>query len=362
MVRSSSGGTSSFQVEGGETGASERTAASVAASESRAKSRRPAQSSQSTTPSEKTSARASTRSPRACSGAMYATLPFSVPGSVRPARSDRARDAEVGELHLALERDEDVVGGDVAVHEPERAGHASESRCACASPRATSAATWTARGTPKRHAQLARPLGDAAEVAAAHELHRDVVAAVDLVELEHLDDVGVAEARGEPRLLDEHPDEVAPRGVLAADELQRDLLHDALGAGHLGAPDVGHAARGEGLDEPVLAEGAHRPWIVGPPAGARKERVFAGTRRGPEGAARRAVPRVPPCGAASGAPAPPQAEQPGRDERREREERAAREATREAAPGPLPALAGLDEDGARARGARGEGGGGTRSP
>ena len=42
-------------------------------------SRLPVAASHSITPTEKMSARRSTRSPRACSGAMYATLPLSTP-------------------------------------------------------------------------------------------------------------------------------------------------------------------------------------------------------------------------------------------------------------------------------------------
>ena len=39
-------------------------------------------------------------------------------------------------------------------------------------------------------------------------LHRDEVAAVDLAELEHLADVRMRDLRGDPRLVEEHRDEL----------------------------------------------------------------------------------------------------------------------------------------------------------
>ncbi len=182
-------------------------------------------------------------------------------------------------------------------------------------------------------AALPGALDHAAEVPPAHELHRDVVPAVDLVELEDLDDVGVAEPRGEARLLDEHPDEVAPRRVLAADELQRDLLHHPGRAGHLGAPHVGHPARRERLEEPVLAEGAHPRGIV-PAVGARRA---ARVRTSPGASGRARSP-----GALPPPPAPPEE---GDDEQdREREDGAAAERAGGTAPGLLRLRRTADED------------------
>jgi hypothetical protein len=97
---------------------------------------------------------------------------------------------------------------------------------------------------------------------AVDELHGDVVPPVDLVEVEDVHDVGVGEPRGEARLLDEHPHEVARGAVVAADELEGDLLHEPGRARHLGPEDLGHPARRDGLEESVLSDLAHRWPIV----------------------------------------------------------------------------------------------------
>ncbi|CAM4044273.1 hypothetical protein COSO111634_31930 [Corallococcus soli] len=86
MAASSSGGTSGLSRAGG-TMVLSCTARRTAISESPWNRRPPVSSSHSTTPSANTSVRASTLSPRACSGDMYANLPLSTPGlvSVLPA-------------------------------------------------------------------------------------------------------------------------------------------------------------------------------------------------------------------------------------------------------------------------------------
>ena len=54
----------------------------------------------------------------------------------------------------------------------------------------------------------ARALEHLRERLAVDELHREEVLAVDLSEVEDLGDVAVGEAHHDPRLVDEHPDEL----------------------------------------------------------------------------------------------------------------------------------------------------------
>ena len=106
------------------------------------------------------------------------------------------------------------MGGDVPVHQAQRAAavaHAVDVR------QGFRRLGHQVQGAREAEAQPRLPgaLHHQPEVAPAHQLHRQVVLPVDLVELEHLHHVGVAETAGQPRLLHEHPDEVAARLVLA---------------------------------------------------------------------------------------------------------------------------------------------------
>ena len=81
----------------GAAGASCRTASSVATDEGRRNGGCPVTISYSTTPSEKMSVRASSGSPRTCSGDMYATVPMTIPGCVAGCSSGRGRGRILGE-------------------------------------------------------------------------------------------------------------------------------------------------------------------------------------------------------------------------------------------------------------------------
>ncbi len=113
------------------------------------------------------------------------------------------------------------------------------------------------RGDGHRHAAAApgRRLAQPAEVDAVDQLHRQVVAAVDLAEVEHLGDIDVRERAGDARLVDEHGDELARAVEHRQDALERHLLFEAGRALIDGAEHLGHAALGEALDEEILAEG-----------------------------------------------------------------------------------------------------------
>ena len=108
-------------------GSSRRIAVIVSGAVAREKARRPDAISYSTHPSAKMSARGSAVCPLTCSGAMYPTVPNTVPGSVAPANvcpsevsSARRRDflpreAEVEDFHVAIVSDEHVLRLDVPV-------------------------------------------------------------------------------------------------------------------------------------------------------------------------------------------------------------------------------------------------------
>ena len=83
-------------------------------------------------------------------------------------------------------------------------------------------------------------------------LHRHEVAAVHVVEVEDLDDVGVAEARDGLGLTAEALEEVGILGEAGAHDLERDR---ALERGKVGLVHRGHAALSEGRDDLVPAEG-----------------------------------------------------------------------------------------------------------
>jgi hypothetical protein len=124
-------------------------------------------------------------------------------------------------------------------------------------------------GEPARylHADLRhedRRDGDAAFLAAAaqlpervaaHVLHRQVVGILVLVEVEDVDQVGVVEPAGHPRLGDEHPHEVRIPRQPGADALDDHVLLEALGAERRGEVDLRHSALGELAPDDVLADG-----------------------------------------------------------------------------------------------------------
>ena len=110
--------------------------------------------------------------------------------------SPRPGDAEVGDLHLALRRDEHVAGLDVAVHDAVRVG---ERRA----PSAMSARDLGAAAT----ARAARRLDHVAERLAVDVLHDDEGGVVLLAPVVDRDDVRVVQAGGGLRLAPEALDE-----------------------------------------------------------------------------------------------------------------------------------------------------------
>ena len=146
--------------------------------------------------------RASSGSPRACSGDMYATVPMAVPGLVRcfssiavgRAVSPGAAEAglrvlgetEVEDLRLPAFRDEDVRGLDVAVHDPPRVRRLER--------------VGDLRPQVEQRLELERPGPEPVpQRLAVEELHRDEGLALVLVDVVDRADVGVLERRGRAR-------------------------------------------------------------------------------------------------------------------------------------------------------------------
>ena len=141
----------------------------------------------------------------------------------------RLRDAEVGQLHVALERHEDVFRADVAVDDVEMAALA-----VAFGVRVGEAARDARRdehGEIDGHGDPLPPvlLDELLEVHPAHELHDHVVLPADLPEVIGLDDVGVNEVRDQARLADEVVLEFLDGRVLLANELHRDHLAEVAG-------------------------------------------------------------------------------------------------------------------------------------
>jgi hypothetical protein len=165
-----------------------------------------------------------------------------------------AGDAEVEDLHGARVAQHDVVRADVAVHDAE--GAAEFVAAGVGVGEAGRDLVGDVRGDDDGDALAVAADGvdQAHEVLALDELHRQVEAAVDLAEVEDLDDVGVVEAEGDLRLVDEHPRELGLVGELLADLLDDDALDQALGDRDVGEVDLGHAALADPLGEGVAAE------------------------------------------------------------------------------------------------------------
>ena len=162
-----------------------------------------------------TSARRSIFSDRACSGAMYATLPLSCPVRVT-ARRDAARampKSVMRETPSTLTR---MLCGDTSrwTISSERPSSSVPSWAACSPASASSTMRTATRG-----GDLLLLLRGAVEEVpgrvALHVLHDEVVPGVGRPDLEDGDDVRVVDARGEAGLVEEHLDELGvPRQVL----------------------------------------------------------------------------------------------------------------------------------------------------
>ncbi len=163
----------------------------------------------------------------------------------------RARDAEVGDLHRPLEREQDVLRADVAVDDLERLTGlvlllvrvVQALRGLGDDPGADPAAECVVPlDFARRH--------EAAEIAPLDVLHREEQALVaEVLKFVDLDDVRVIEPRREVRLLDEHRAKATRAEVRGQDALEDEDLVRPLGAALLREEDLGHAAGAEAPDD-----------------------------------------------------------------------------------------------------------------
>jgi hypothetical protein len=132
---------------------------------------------------------------------------------------ERARHAEVDQLHRPLERDEHVLRGDVAVDHAERAavavgetvgvGEAARRlRDDVSRQRGAGRALLAGRLAQHRRQRLA-----------LNQLHREEVLLAIVPDLHDAHDVRVIEQRSEPRLVEEHANELPVRGQVGEDPL-----------------------------------------------------------------------------------------------------------------------------------------------
>ena len=84
-------------------------------------------------------------------------------------------------------------------------------------------------------------------------LHGDEVPAVVLADLVGVDDVGVGEARGEARLVEEHGGDEGVLGERGAEALDHHELAPAHGPLRRGEENVGHAAAANVGEHPILS-------------------------------------------------------------------------------------------------------------
>jgi hypothetical protein len=166
----------------------------------------------------------------------------------------RARDAEVAELHLALERHQHVGGRHVAVHDAERVALVVRAavRVVQRLEHLQHDVEAELRGQPDLLLrQLAEELRD---VEALDVLHRDEEPTLLAAEVEGLHDVAMRQPRRELGLADEHPREGRVFGVA----VEHHLHHREPRGAHLGGAsrevDLRHTAATDVIEEHVASE------------------------------------------------------------------------------------------------------------
>ena len=126
-------------------------------------------------------------------------------------------------------------------------------------------------GLGRGHDLLAAPvaLQERAQVPAGDVLHRDEVRVLVLPELVDVHDVGVVQLDADPRLVDEHRDELFVLRHRREDLLDGEDPLEALDAEGLGREDLRHATDVDALEEEVLPKevGFFIAWIRPHPEG-----------------------------------------------------------------------------------------------
>ncbi|PRP92123.1 hypothetical protein ENSA5_51420 [Enhygromyxa salina] len=158
----------------------------------------------------------------------------------------RLGQAEVGQLDLAVPRDQQVGRRDVAVDDAEvLAGLGVVEVVGVLE--SLERLVEDPDDQRQRHptAALLEELQQLLEGRALDVLHDDEVGLIGFTEVEDRDDVGVVEVQAQPRLVEEHPNEALILEQAGQDALDRDLLFKACDRDGLGDPDLGHAASRE---------------------------------------------------------------------------------------------------------------------
>ena len=107
---------------------------------------------------------------------------------------------------------------------------------------------------PRRAERLPDRAHRLGQVVAADVLHRDEVLALDRAQLEDVDDVGMVEARGQLRLLDEHLDERRVIGEVGENPFDDEHAFEAGRALDASLVHLRHTASSDALEQRVLAE------------------------------------------------------------------------------------------------------------
>ena len=170
---------------------------------------------------------------------------------VRPVSG--ARDAEVEQLHRALGRHHHVRGGDVAVHQVERAALVVGELVRVGERLAELSHDAKRGGEGEGHLLVPGLQHQVRERHARHMFHGDEVLALDLAQLEDLADVRVGEPRCQPRLVEEHLDEPRVAQQFGEHALDHQLLAEAGHAGLPGEKYFGHASAAQRAHELVAA-------------------------------------------------------------------------------------------------------------
>ena len=174
----------------------------------------------------------------------------------------RLGDAEIADLHPPVIRQQDVRRRDVTVDDAHRVAgvvprhvgvpepleqlhHREEHELARDAPRPP--------GTAREHVE---------QILAPDELHRDEQVPVELSELEHLHDVRVREHRRDPRLVDEHRDELGVVEQRRQDLLDRALFGEPTRTEHPSTKHLGHSATPDALQQEVTAKAARLDGVV----------------------------------------------------------------------------------------------------
>jgi hypothetical protein len=177
------------------------------------------------------------------------------------ARLQRLGDAEVDQLHAAVEADEDVRRRDVAMHDAERLARRRRPSAPGERQRARRLGGDVKREPDRRCAVSRRAREHRAEVAPVdvleHEVELGLAAAPLLAELEHLGDVRVMQRRADARLADEAAPKLGVGGALGEYPLDNKGPLELVRSVEDRAPHLGHAATTDALDEAIAPNPLH---------------------------------------------------------------------------------------------------------